>query len=119
MSLINESKMVMLPGEDYSRVKDGEVTMFIIPSSQRIDCRVYDMIPVLFKDNPSNALVEILGMETLLFSNITDNIAMKCGFNNKSDLKHSLLEEYPTLDNGSMLVSYEFMIAGISEKVGE
>ena len=109
--------IITFPGEDYTRVKDGEITYVIRPASQRLNLKVYDWIPIFFKETRDNVMVEIEDINVTLFKNLKLNTALKCGFNSVNELKRDLVEHYPTLDNASRLYVYTFFVVGVSEKV--
>ena len=114
-----KTPVITFPGRDYQRVRDGEITGIVRPASQRLQLKVFDWVPVVFKDNSDNVMVEIEDINFVMFKDLSLNIALKCGFNHVNDLKHDLVEHYPTLDNASRLYFYNFFVVGFSEKVGE
>lgn len=111
--------IVTLPGTDYQRVKDGHITRVVKPASQKLKLKVYDWIPIVFQGIDDNVMVEIEAIDFVMFKSLNDNIALKCGFNNVNELKHDLVEHYPTLDNASRLYIYTFFVVGVSEKIVE
>ena len=108
---------ITFPGEDYQRVKDGEITCVIRPASQKLYLSVYDWIPILFNDTNDNVMVEIEDINFTMFKNLNLNTALKCGFNSVNECKRELVERYPTLDNASRLYIYSFFVVGVSEKI--
>lgn len=114
-----KTPVITLPGDDYQRVKNGEITRIVKPASGKLNLKVYDWIPIVFKDNIDNVMVEIESIDFTLFKNLNLDIALKCGFNSVNDLKRDLVEKSPTLDNASRLYIYSFFVVGVSEKVGE
>ena len=112
-----KTPIITFPGEDYPRVKNGEITMIVKPASQKLNLKVYDWVPIVFKDTNDNVMVEIETIDFVMFKDLTSNTALKCGFNSVTELKHNLVEYYPTLDNASRLYIYTFFVVGVSEKV--
>ena len=113
------SDIIYLPGEFYSKVKNKEKTMVIRPASDRLKIRERDWVPIVFNGTDDNVMVEIDNITFKLFKDLTDKHARKCGYDDVKELKHNLLERYVTLDNGSRLYLYDFIIVAVSEKVGE
>ena len=114
-----KTPIITLPGDDYHRVKDGEIKGIVKPASHKLNLKVYDWIPIVFQGNNDNVMVEIEAVNFVMFKDLTLNTALKCGFNSIRELKHYLIEHYPTLDNASRLYIYSFFVVGISEKVVE
>lgn len=110
---------ITFPGEDYQRVKDGEITCVIRPASQKLYLSVYDWIPIVFQGTDDNVMVEIEDINFTMFKNLNLNTALRCGFNSVNECKRELVEKSPTLDNASRLYIYNFFVVGVSEKVGE
>ena len=110
---------ITFPGEDYQRVKDGEITCVIRPASQKLYLSVYDWIPIVFQGTDDNVMVEIEAINFTMFKNLNLDNVLKCGFNSVNECKRDLVERYPTLDNASRLYIYSFFVVGVSEKVGE
>lgn len=111
------SEKIILPGEDYVKVKSGQKIMIITTSSSRLNVRVNDWVPVKFTGLDNHVVVEILAIEWVRFSELSERFACKCGFDNLGDLKKFLLDKYVSLDNGSMLFSYTFEVMGVNEKI--
>ncbi|MBR0272397.1 MAG: ASCH domain-containing protein [Methanobrevibacter sp.] len=111
------SERITLPGGDYDKVKSGQKTMIVRTPSSRLNVRVNDWVPMRFSGRDDHVVVEISGIEWVRFSELSDKIACKCGFNNLRDLKRCLLDKFVTLDNGSMLYLYGFEVMGVCEKV--
>ena len=84
-----------------------------------MNVKVTDWIPLVFKDLDKNMLVEILDIRLVKFGELTDRVAVKCGFDDVIQLKKCLVSREPTLDNMSLLYAYTFEVMGTSEKVGE
>ena len=114
-----KTPIITLPGDDYQLVKNGNITRIVKPASQRLQLKVYDWIPIVFQDTNDNVMVEIEDIHFTMFRDLSLNTALKCGFNNVNELKHDLVEHYPTLDNASRLYMYDFFVVGVSEKVGD
>lgn len=100
--------IITLPGDDYQQVKTGKITSVIRPASQRLSLKVYDWVPIVFKDIDDNVMVEIDAINFLLFKDLTLDVALECGFNSVNDLKRNLVDHYITLDNASRLYIYTF-----------
>ena len=111
------NNIIILPGSDYQRVKNGEVTGVILPASKRLHVKVFDWINIIFKDTKDNVLVEIEDINLALFKNLNSNTAGACGFDSVKELKDNLVENYPTLGNDSRLYIYSFFVVGFSEKI--
>ena len=111
--------IIILPGSDYQRVKNGEITCAILPASKRLRVKLHDWINIVFKDTKDNVLVEIEDIDFALFKNLDVGAAVACGFNSVKELKDNLVESYPTLDNNSRLYIYSFFVVGFSEKITE
>ncbi len=114
-----KTPVITLHGDDYHRVKEGEITRIVKPASNKLNLKVYDWVPIVFKGNNDNVMVEVESIDFVMFKDLTLNTALKCGFNSVNELKHNLVEHYPPLDNASRLYQYTFFVVGISEKVGE
>ena len=113
------SDIIYLPEEFYSKVKNKEMTRVIRPLNDRLKIRERDWVPIVFNGTEDNVMVEIDKISYTLFKDLTDKAARKCGYDNVKELKHNLLEKYVTLDNGSRLYLYDFLVVAVSEKVGE
>ena len=113
------NKIIYLPQSMYRKVKDKEKTIVVRPLSDRLIVREYDWVPIVFNGTDDNVMVEIDKIRYVLFRDLTDNLARKCGYGDVKELKHVLLEKYHALDNGSRLYLYEFIVVAVSEKVGE
>lgn len=111
--------VIILPAADYDKVSVGGKIMFLRTKDLKLNVKVTDWIPVVFKDLDKNMLVEILDIRLVKFGELTDRIAGKCGFDNVQELKRCLVGRDPTLDNMSLLYAYTFEVMGTSEKVGE
>ena len=109
--------IITFPHGDYQRVKEGEITCIIRPASQKLNLKVYDWIPIVFKDTKDNVMVEIEDIRFTLFKDLRGDTALKCGFSSVNECKRDLVEHYPTLDNASRLYLYKFFVVGFSEKV--
>lgn len=101
----------------YLKVKNKEITRVIRPLSDRLKVRERDWVPIVFKGTEDNVMVEIDNISYTLFKDLTDKVARKCGYADVKELKHNLLEKYVTLDNGSRLYLYDFLVVAVSEKV--
>ena len=117
--LLMNNHIIMLPGDDFQRVKNREITRAILPASKRLRVKLHDWINIVFKDTKDNVLVEIEDINFTLFKNLNSNTAAACGFDSVKELKNSLVESYPTLDNNSRLYIYSFFVVGFSEKITE
>ena len=114
-----KTPIITLPETDYPRVKDGHITRVVKPASNKLNLKVYDWIPIVFQGMDDNVMVEIEAIDFVMFKDLDNNTALKCGFNSVKDLKHDLVEHYPTLDNASRLYIYTFFVVGVSEKIVE
>lgn len=110
---------ITFPEKDYQRIKDGDITGIVKPASHRLNLKVYDWIPIIFKDTNDNIMVEIEDICFISFKNLNLDTALACGFDTVNELKQYLVEHYPTLDNASRLYLYNFFVVAVSEKVGE
>lgn len=111
--------VIILPAADYDKVNVGGKIMFLRTKDLKLNVKVTDWIPLVFKDLDKNMLVEILDIRLVKFGELTDRLAVKCGFDNVTELKKCLVSREPTLDNMSLLYAYTFEVMGTSEKVGE
>lgn len=111
--------VIIFPADDYDKVAVGGKIMFLRTKELKLNVKVTDWIPVVFKDLDKNMLVEILDIRLVKFGELTDRVAIKCGFDDVIQLKKCLVSKEPTLDNMSLLYAYTFEVMGTSEKVGD
>lgn len=113
------SNVMFLPGEDYTKVKNGEETLFLTTFDNRLPVGVNDFIPVVFERIDDSALVQIVDFGYKNFGDLTLDDAQSHGFQELDALKKYLVERFVTLDNASRLYYYRYELAGISEKINE
>lgn len=114
------SNVIHLPTEEYDLLKYGRKRVFIRTPSTRLNVKIFDWIPVVFKDLPdNNMLIEIQDITFCTFNELSMKDAIAAGHINVGDLKKDLQSRYPTLENNSRLYLYYFEVMGTCEKVVE
>ena len=104
--------------EYFSKIKSGSKTQTLRTPTHRIDVVPGDFAVCVFPGLEDKIFITITDVGYKYFKDLDIDDANREGFNSVEELKKTLLEIYPTLDNSNRLYYYRFMVDGFSERVG-
>lgn len=103
--------------EFYPLIRSGVKTQTLRTPSGRVDVSPGDFAVCIFPGISDKIFITITDVGYKYFKDLNMDDANREGFTNVNDLKKSLLEIYPALDNSSRLYYYRFIMDGFTELV--
>lgn len=107
-------------GKFYELILKGSKSQTMrIPAKKLDNIKPHDMVIAIFDDRNEQLLLEITDVGYKQFRSITQEDALREGFQNISELKHELETIYTsyTLQEYDRLYYYRFILAGVAEVV--
>lgn len=103
--------------EFYKLIKKGVKTQTLRIPAKRLDLKKYDFAVCVFEDCPEQIYVTITDVGYKLWKTLSEEDALREGFDSLHDLKQFLVEIYPDIHAWDRLYFYRFKVEGVTETV--